>query len=401
MKTIIIAAGRSTRMNPLPDKNLLKFCGKPLLWHLLNNLKQGGLTDFIIVANEFNREEITELLQKYGIPAKITVQPNLEDGMAGAVLAGLALVSDDDEVMVHNAQDFVNSKIYHKILLKALECDGVILAKKVSTYFPGGYLQVDENNKILSIVEKPGAGNEPSDLVNIVAHFFKNSRDLKAALASAKSSKDDVYEVALQKLFSARNFFAVEYEGNWQAIKYPHHVLDMAKFFLAERCGENFVADSAKISPNAIWNGTGIYIDEGVRVFDHACISGPCFIGKNTVVGNNALVRESIVGENCEIGFCSEIARSFLADNVSIHHAYIGDSIIDSDVNFGAFSVTTNLRLDKKNIKIKIKDELIDTGRQKFGCIVGASSQIGSGAKILPGRTLGKGISLGPNEVYK
>ncbi len=388
-------------MHPLPDKNLLKFCGKPLLFHLLKNLKEGGLTDFIIVANEFNQEAIAKLLETYKIPAKITVQPNLDDGMAGAVLAGLELVPEDDEVMVHNAQDFVNSKIYHKILTKALECDGVILAKKVKSYFPGGYLEVDENNKILSIVEKPGAGNEPSDLVNIVAHFFKNSRDLKAALSAAQSSKDDVYEVALQKLFNARNFYAIEYEGMWQAIKFPFHVLDMARFFLAERCGENYVADSAKISPNAIWQGTGIYIDEGVRVFDHACISGPCFIGKNSIIGNNALVRESIIGENCEIGFCSEIARSWLADNISVHHAYIGDSIIDKDVNFGAFSVTTNLRLDKKTVKIKVKDQLLDTRRQKFGCIVGEGSQIGSGAKIMPGRTLDKGTLVEPNAVYK
>ena len=401
MKTIIIAAGRSTRMHPLPDKNLLKFCGKPLLFHLLKNLKEGGLTDFIIVANEFNQEAIAKLLETYKIPAKITVQPNLDDGMAGAVLAGLELVPEDDEVMVHNAQDFVNSKIYHKILTKALECDGVILAKKVKSYFPGGYLEMDENNKILSIVEKPGAGNEPSDLVNIVAHFFKNSRDLKSALSAVQSSKDDVYEVALQKLFSARNFYAIEYEGMWQAIKFPFHVLDMARFFLAERCGENYVADSAKISPNAIWQGTGIYIDEGVRVFDHACISGPCFIGKNSIIGNNALVRESIIGENCEIGFCSEIARSWLADNISVHHAYIGDSIIDKDVNFGAFSVTTNLRLDKKTVKIKVKDQLLDTRRQKFGCIVGEGSQIGSGAKIMPGRTLDKGTLVEPNAVYK
>ncbi len=401
MKTIVIAAGRSTRMEPLADKNLLKFCGKPLLCHLLNNLKQGGLTNFIIVVNKFNREKIIQILSEYKISAKIVVQPNLEDGMAGAVLAGLELVSDDDEVMVHNAQDFVNSKIYHKILHKALDCDGVILAKKVTSYFPGGYLQVDKNHKILSIVEKPGAGNEPSDLVNIVAHFFKNSRDLKAALLSAKSAKDDVYEVALQKLFSARNFYAVEYEGLWQAVKYPHHVLDMAKFFLAERCGENYVAKSAKISPNAIWKGTGIYIDEGVRVFDHACVSGPCFIGKNTIIGNNALVRESVIGENCEIGFCSEIARSFLADKVSVHHAYIGDSVIDKNVNFGAFSVTTNLRLDKNPIKIKIKNELINTGKLKFGCIVGEGSQIGSGAKIMPGRILPKNTFLKPNEVFK
>lgn len=400
MKTIVIAAGRSSRMNPLPDKNLLNFMGKPLLIHLLENLQKGGLENFIVVANESNKAEISRDLQAHNFTAEITVQPNLDDGMAGAVLAGLELVSDNEEILIHNAQDFVDSEIYAKILEIPAKFDGAILAKKVQTYFPGGYLEVDSENKILSIIEKPGAGNEPSDLVNIVAHFFKNSRDLHRALFSAKSSKDDVYEVALQSLFSAKNFLAVEYAGDWQAIKFPHHVLDMTKYLLSKQDG-NCIANSAKIAPSATLNGNGIVIESGVKIFDNACVSGPCFIGKNSIIGNNALVRESIIGENCEIGFCSEVARSWLAKKVSAHHSYIGDSVIDSDVNFGAFSVTTNLRLDKGNVKIKIKNQLINTGRNKFGCIVGVGSQIGSGAKILPGRTLAKGTLLGPNEVYR
>ncbi len=399
MKTIVIAAGRSTRMNPLPDKNLLNFAGKPLIIHLLENLKKGALDNFIIVANEFNRESFANFLQKHDFPAKITIQPNLEDGMAGAVLAGLELVENKEEVMILGGNDFVDSKIYAELWKNSQDFDGAILAKKVQTYFPGGYLEVDKNNKILSIIEKPGAGNEPSNLVNIVAHFFKNSRDLKTALQQAKSCQDDVYEVALQKLFSTKNFLAVEYTGEWQAVKFPHHVLDMTKYLLRQE-KTNKIANSAKISPSAKLNGNGIIVEEGVRIFDNACISGPCFIGKNSVIGNNALVRESIIGENCEIGFCSEVARSFLAKNVSAHHAYIGDSVIAENVNFGAFSVTTNLRLDKKNIKIKVKNQLIDTGKQKFGCIVGEGSQIGSGAKILPGRVLPKGQLLKPNEIF-
>ena len=398
MKTIVIAAGRSSRMNPLPDKNLLNFMGKPLLFHLLDNLKKNNLDDFIIVVNRDNRDEISRELITHNISATIAVQENLDDGMSGAVLAGLDVMTNEEPVLIHNAQDFVDGSIYDEIITVNDDYDGAILAKKVETYFPGGYLKVDRDNTIVSIIEKPGAGNEPSDLVNIVAHFFKNSRDLHDALLAADSSRDDVYEVALQALFTDKNFLAVEYAGDWKAIKYPHHVLDMTAYLLS-RQSDNSIADSAIISPSATLNGNGIIIAEGVKIFDNACISGPCFIGKHSIIGNNALVRESVLGEHCEIGFSTEIARSFLSDNVSAHHAYIGDSVVGSQVNFGAFSVTTNLRLDKKPIKIKVKDELIDTGKIKFGCIVGAGSQIGSGAKILPGRTLPKNTLLAPNEV--
>ncbi|NJP03889.1 hypothetical protein HC823_01290 [Candidatus Gracilibacteria bacterium] len=108
-----------------------------------------------------------------------------------------------------------------------------------------------------------------------------------------------------------------------------------------------------------------------------------------------------MLGEGCEIGFTSEVARSYLRENVGAHHAYVGDSIIDSGVNFGAFSVTTNLRLDKKNIKVTIKEDRVDSGRSKLGAIVGKKAMIGSGGKLMPGCKIDPEGIVMPNEVRK
>jgi bifunctional UDP-N-acetylglucosamine pyrophosphorylase/glucosamine-1-phosphate N-acetyltransferase len=222
---------------------------------------------------------------------------------------------------------------------------------------------------------------------------------LKQALEIAKSKKDDVYEVALQSLFEEKYFVAVEYSGMWQAVKYPWHVLELGEIFLAQQ--ETNISPVAEIADSAIIKGDGVFIEDGVRIFENAVIQGPCYIGKNAIVGNNALVRNSILGEKCVAGYNTEIARSFLSPNVTTHIAYVGDSIVDRDVNFGAFSCTANLRLDHKTVRVKIKEERVDSLHEKLGAIVGAGAQIGTHAMLMPGVCIGRAKLCPPGEVQK
>lgn len=400
MKTIFLAAGKSSRMAPISDKNFLEFCGEPLLVKLLKNAIKGGLNNFIIVASDDNKVRIENTLQEFKIPADIVIQNNQEDGMAGGVLAGLAKC-ETEEVVILGGNDLINPEAYEYLVSDGRKVNGSLLAKKVDKYFPGGYLQVD-GKKITSIIEKPGEGNEPSDLVNIVAHYFQNSDDLRSQLEKRDlKAAGDVYEQALQELFENSEFHVSEYSDYWHAIKFPHHVLEMQEFFLSQLSKDNQIHKSVIIADTARIRGEQVVIEEGVRIFDNAVICGPCYIGKNSIIGNNALVRESIIGEGGEIGFCSEVARSFLAQNISAHHAYIGDSIIDSGVNFGAFSCTANLRLDKKNIKYNVKDQRIQSGRNKLGTICGSGAQIGIHAMLMPGCKIDADSFVGSGDVQK
>lgn len=399
MKTIFLAAGRSTRMEPLGDKNFLEFCGEPLIVKLLKNATEGGLENFIVVAGPHNQERVENILKQYNFPAQVVQQKNPEDGMAGGVMAGLE-AAGEGEVFLLGGNDAIDPAVYETMVFEGRAADGSILAKKVQTYFPGGYLQTD-GKKIEKIVEKPGEGNEPSDLVTIVAHFFCDAKMLQKHLSAQDFKHSDAYERSLQTLFEEKNFTAVAYDGPWCAIKYPHHVLEMTEFWLGQLPNEAFIHPEAEVADTARLRGEKIYLSAGAKITDNAVIVGPCFLGENAVIGTGSLVRNSIVGRDCVIGFNSEIARSFLAPNVSTHISYVGDSVVDEGGNFGAFSCTTNLRLDQQNIKVKVKEELLDSGRQKLGAIVGKNSQIGSGVKILPGRMIPPDSLIAPNTVWK
>ena len=400
MKTIFLAAGRSSRMTPIEDKNFLDFCGEPLILKLLKNAQLAGSDDFIIVSNKNNYKKVTTLCQntEFLNNSQVVIQEELDTGMAGGILAALENITTNEALLILNGNDLVEPQAITEVIKTGAQNDGAILGQVRENYFPGGYLQIDGNNHIKSIIEKPGAGNEPSKLVNIVVHYFKNSQTLKDTLNTTSSNKDDCYEVALDTLFKSQNFKAVTYDGLWQAIKYPWHVLEMMDIFLTSQ--ETKISDKAEISESATIKGGSIIIESGVKIFENAVICGPCYIGENVIIGNGSLIRNSHIGKNTCIGYNTEVARSWINNNVTAHIAYIGDSIIESGVNFGAYSCTANLRLDKKDVRVKIKETVVDSLHQKLGSIVGKNVQIGVGAKLMPGSKVEKDTLIKPNTIW-
>ena len=81
------------------------------------------------------------------------------------------------------------------------------------------------------------------------------------------------------------------------------------------------------------------------------------------------------------------------------HLSYVGDSVIGVGANLGCGTITANFRHDGKNHKSMIRGELVDTGRRKFGAIVGDDVHTGINTSIYPGRKLWPGTSTLPGEI--
>ena len=312
-------------------------------------------------------------------------QEDLDKGMCGAVLSSRDLIADGP-VLIFSSNDVVDDKAFEAVREASDgDADSYILGKKVTEYFPGGYLETDSDGIISGVVEKPGEGNEPSDLINLVVHLHKDPKKLVAALENVSSDDDDLYEVALaQMIADGVKMQAVEYDGFWQPIKFPWHVGKVFGYLFDK--SEKKVADSAEISDKATVKGD-VIIGENVKIFEGAIVNGPAYIGDGSVIANNALVRDSHVGKNCVIGFSTEVARSFLGNEVWTHSNYIGDSVIGNNVSFGAGTVTGNLRLDEKNI--------LDTGINKFGLVTGDDVRVGINTSFMPGVKIGGNSFIG------
>lgn len=397
MKVVLLAGGQSKRVKPVQDKCFVRICGKYLIQWQLEALAEAGFTDVVIVGNAANLEMLkTHIPMTNDQHLQVVEQTDVNGGMKAAMDAAKAEVIDEDGILVVSSNDVVDSILWRNLnehITMSKEMEGFLVGYKVEEYFPGGYLEVDEQGQIHSIIEKPGAGNEPSDLVNLVIHLHRDVKGLYAALEQASSSEDDVYETALQLLFNEqKKYSVVPYDGFWQPVKYPWHLLKLNEYFLNKL--ERSISPEAQIADSANINGN-VVIEAGVRVFDQVVINGPAYIGKNSIVGNFGMVRGSSLGEGCVVGSFTEIARSLLQDEVWTHKNYVGDSVIGNNVSFGSGAVTGNLRLDEKDIAVLVNEEAVSSGSNKLGLITGDDIRVGINTSFMPGVKIGSNSQVG------
>jgi len=394
MQVILLAAGKSTRLAPIDDKNLLQFGGKTLIEHQITALKKSKLRDIVVVANNDNIEKITAILDGYKNVA-VVEQTKMAESQAGGVLAGAKLIKHKN-VLIMSSNDVFDEALFADMIKasKQKDIDGVIAGKKMPKYFPGGYLKLNKQGFITEIIEKPGEGNEPGKLVNLICHIYNDFPAFLKQLEIAGSKKNDHYEIALGNYIKKgkARILAHKYTGSWHAIKYPWHILELMNHYLENQTGK--IDRSAEIAKSAVIDGN-VIIEKKVRVLHNAVIRGPAYIGAGSIIANNALVRGSMIGANCVVGYSTEIGRSYLNHDVWMHSNYIGDSIIDSNVSFGAGTVIGNLRFDEENVKINIKKDRMDTGMNKFGAVIGSGTRFGINSSTNPGVKVGQNCFIG------
>ncbi|GAB4247028.1 MAG: hypothetical protein Kow00109_23080 [Acidobacteriota bacterium] len=155
-----------------------------------------------------------------------------------------------------------------------------------------------------------------------------------------------------------------------------------------------------RVEVNVHWEGR-LVLGAGSRLLPGVFIEGNVVIGRNCKIGPNCYLRgNTSIGDSCHIGQAVEIKNSILFPRVSIGHlSYCGDSIIGERVNWGAGTIVANLRHDGKNHRSLVGDTLVDTGRRKFGTVVGDDVHTGIHTSIYPGRKLGPHTSTRPGEV--
>ncbi|MBK8022300.1 MAG: NTP transferase domain-containing protein [Chloroflexi bacterium] len=309
---IILAGGASSRMWPLREKSLLRFGSEPLLLRQLRRFADLGLREAVIVANPDSEQDIRALAHSIGeISTTVAVQTNPK-GMGDALLQAAGCIDADRPIYVVQVHDVVDDQLHRDILaaFAANPTSTYLAGYEREDYFPGGYLIVTGDGRITGIVEKPGSENRPSNLVNIVAHIHSSANDLFEAVRAEYARDlptDDHYERAMDVLMKKQTYRVVPYRGPWNALKFPWHVLDIMNYFLGQIDGQ-VVAENAFIAKTATLVGN-VYISEGAKVFPGAAVVGPAYIGAHTIVGNNSLVRNSMVLDHCNVGFTTEVAQ--------------------------------------------------------------------------------------------
>jgi NDP-sugar pyrophosphorylase family protein len=136
----------------------------------------------------------------------------------------------------------------------------------------------------------------------------------------------------------------------------------------------------------------GIAIHHTAQVETHVVLKGPLIIGPHCFVASHAYLRGGVwlaghnsIGPGCEVKSAVLFAHSKLA-----HFNFVGDSIIGAHCNFEAGAVIANHyneRADKK-MMVRWGDQVVATGVEKFGALVGDACKVGANAVLSPGTLL-------------
>ena len=141
-----------------------------------------------------------------------------------------------------------------------------------------------------------------------------------------------------------------------------------------------------------------VWAHETAKIAPTAFLGAPCIIGPRTEVRHCAFIRGSaLVGAGCVVGNSVELKNVILFDGVQTpHYNYVGDSILGYKSHMGAGSITSNVKSDKTLVTVKNGAETIETGRKKFGAILGDHVEVGCNSVLNPGTVVGPRANIYP-----
>ena len=142
----------------------------------------------------------------------------------------------------------------------------------------------------------------------------------------------------------------------------------------------------------------GVWIAKDANVFPSAYVGAPCIIDRGAEVRHCAFIRGSaIVGKGAVVGNSVELKNVVLFDKVQTpHYNYVGDSILGYRAHMGAGSITSNVKSDKSLVVVKEPGDPHETGRKKFGAILGDNVEVGCNSVLNPGTVIGRRTNIYP-----
>ncbi|MGY5864847.1 MAG: sugar phosphate nucleotidyltransferase [Candidatus Thorarchaeota archaeon] len=394
-KAVILAAGDSTRMLPLSanqPKHLLPIAGKPLIFHTLEALEKAGIKETLVVFG-YHAELLREVVESRSWKMAVSFVNQEERKGTGHAAGHAKKFVGKSEAILMFGDVMVGPGTFEGLIGYHNEGGYDFTLTTTPIEDPSAYgIAVVKKGKATLLIEKPKQEEVVSNLVS--AGVFAITNALWEAIDKTEISSRGEIEItdSISMLIEKGNVGAYALPSWWLDIGKPWDLLDANKLILEnekERI-EGTVESGAVLKGNVI-------IEQGALVKSGAYIEGPAFIGENSVVGPNCYIRaHTSLGKKVKIGNAVEIKNCIIMDDTNVGHlSYVGDSIIGQRSNFGAGTITANLRHDNKSVFVTVKGERFNSKRRKLGAVIGDDVKTGIGTSISPGIVIHQGARTG------
>lgn len=421
LTTIILAAGKGTRMKSAKPKVLQTLADKPLLTHVLDTCQSVNV-DKTIVVYGFGGSQVKQAMQDYELT---WVEQTEQLGTGHAVQVTLPeLPTEGKSLILYGDVPLVSAKTLTR--LKEANVEGMsMLTLTVDNPFGLGRIKRDEQGNIIAIVEQKDANEEEQGIREINSGIYcvdntllhKYLPNLSNHNAQQEYYLTDIVKMAVEDgiaITAIEPDYEFEIEGvnnrqqlaslerSWQAKLVEDLQVQGVQFADPSRVdirGEVSVGQDVFVDINVVFKGkvslgSNVTIEAGCIIKDTQigdnvhikpyCVFDEAQVGEEATIGPFAHLRpQSVLAKKTRLGNFVEIKKSHIGEGSKVNHlSYVGDAQLGAGVNFGAGAITCNY-----------------DGVNKHQTIVGDNAFIGTNACLVAPVNIGNTATIGAGSV--
>tara|TARA_Y100001934_G_C12372927_1_gene787497 strand:+ start:1442 stop:2881 length:1440 start_codon:yes stop_codon:yes gene_type:complete len=407
---VVLAAGMGKRMRSQKPKVMHHLAGRPILYHVLDNLEFSTTSkNILVISQELN--EMSDLIKSDWPDIELVIQNErlgtghalkVADEFVGGFSGKVAVLYGDVPLLsaatLNSLREAGDSQ----------KADISLLSFRPQSPKGYGRLVCNSDDQIIRIIEQSEIDGSENDISLCNTGIISADGKVLSSLLQRLSNDNSKGEYFLTDIFSIATSdglkcIHVEAEDNNEVLGINdrsqlaklENIIQEQLRNTAMESGVTLVDPSStwlswdtsfgedvEVEPNVVF-GRGVRVGAGSKILAFSHIEG-AIIGNNAIIGPFARLRpETILGENVKIGNFVEAKKAVFGESAKVNHlSYIGDAEIGQEANIGAGTITCNY-----------------DGQKKSKTVVGKGAFVGSNSSLVAPLSIGDGAIVGAGSV--